>query len=48
MDNYGNLLSDDSEQWAYSMNTFGLFDNTALDICWNDGWNCVDYAAQEI
>lgn len=33
------------EQYAYSVNTFGMFDDIALDICLHYGQ---DYATQDI
>lgn len=38
MDDFGDIYETEEwacycEQWAYSMNTFGLFDDISLDIC---------------
>ncbi len=50
MDDYGNLYQTEEwmygcEQYAYSMNTFGMFDATSEGICWD---YMIDYAAQDI
>ena len=50
MDDYGNSYQTEAwaygcEQWGYSMNTFGMFDDAALDICLH---YCIDWIAQDI
>lgn len=50
MDDFGNLYQDMDwflfqEQWLSSINTFGMFDDVAIDICIEFN---IDYAAQDI
>ena len=50
MDDYGNTDQttewlENCEQYSVSLNTFGMFDDVSVDICW---FYCIDWAAQEI